>query len=74
MIAEITPMKLTARKRTALAQPVNLLATMDNALITLSFATKSLIVLMSLMSRFTATSTNVPKLKSTNAVTNALIL
>ena len=69
----ITPTKSTARRKTTtLAQPVNLHATMVNASITLSYATKCPIVLMIPMSLCIAMSTNAPRLKFINADTNAL--
>lgn len=74
MIAATTRTKLDARKTTTLARLVSSLATTVNASTIIWFVTKSPIVLTTQTSRFTATLTNALRLKSINAVTNALIL
>lgn len=74
MIAVITPTRLTAKRKTALAQPANSLATMDNASTIPSFATKLPIALTNLMNHFTVMSTNARRWKFINADINALIL
>jgi hypothetical protein len=67
-------MRLTVRKITQHAQLVNSNVIMGNVLNTLSFAIKYQIVPTSLMSPHIAMLTSVLKLKSINAVINALTL
>lgn len=74
MTVVIIPTKLVARRKTVHVQPVNLLATTVNASIIISYATKSLIVLMNPTNPYIVMSMNAQRLKFTSADINALIL